>query len=228
MSTATTIRPATHATHAGQAPLRVMVVDDHPAVRLGVLRLLDEHPEIEAIAIATGAEAVDAATQSHIDVAVVDYQLGHGENGLTVTCELRRLTAPPRILIYSAYADTLLAVQAVVAGAGGILNKGALGSELCDAIRDLQRGRSRWPVLPKATIFSIGLRLPWEDRPLYRMWLAGAGDEEIAATHGLSADALDQRRRSLLRRLGGVPGRPAAEADDWPISFARARRLRGR
>jgi DNA-binding NarL/FixJ family response regulator len=207
-----------------------MLVDDHAAVRLGILRLLDEHPEIEATAVATGAEALEAATESQIDVAVVDYQLSHGESGLTVACDLRHLPAAPRVLIYSAYADTLLATQAIVAGADGILNKGDLGSELSDAIHDIQRGRRRWPVLSKATTFSIGLRLPWEDRPLFRMWLAGASDQDIAATHGLSADALDHRRRLLLERLGDRPGqrRPADDVDDWPRSFARARRLPGR
>lgn len=232
MSTSTTNRPATQSRPlSGQRPIRVMIVDDHAAVRLGVLRMLDEDPAIEAVAVATGAEAIEAATESHFDIAVVDYQLAHGEDGLSLTCDLRsQLAEPPRILIYSAYADTLIAARAVVAGADGILNKGGLGSELSDAIRAIQRGRSRWPVLPKAAIFSIGLRLPWEDRPLFRMWLSGAGDEEIAATHGLSADALDHRRRSLLKRLGGVPGQGRLPSDDgeWPLSFARARRLRGR
>jgi DNA-binding NarL/FixJ family response regulator len=232
MTATTTDDPTTRSRQeSGRSPLRVMVVDDHAAVRLGVLRLLDDQPEIEAIAVATGAEALEAATESQIDVAVVDYQLAHGEDGLSVTCDLRsQLVAPPRILIYSAYADTLMAARAVIAGAHGILNKGGLGSELCDAIRAIQRGRSLWPVLPKSTVFTIGIRLPWEDRPLFRMWLAGASDEEIAATHGLSADALDHRRRSLLDRLGRVPGqgRFASDDGDWPLSFARARRMRGR
>src|SRR4051794_28548688 len=109
--TTATHQPATDSrSRSGQPPLRVVVVDDHAAVRLGVLRLLDEQPEIAPIAVATGVEALEAAADSRIDVAVVDYQLAHGEDGLTVTCDLRRLATPPRILIYSAYADTLLAV----------------------------------------------------------------------------------------------------------------------
>jgi DNA-binding NarL/FixJ family response regulator len=206
-----------------------MLVDDHAAVRLGVLRLLDEQPEIEAIAVATGEEALEAATQSRFDIAVVDYQLAHGEDGLTVACDLRRLPAPPRILIHSAYANTVLAAQAIIAGADGILDKGNLGNELGDAIRDVEHGRPRWPVLPKRTIFRIGLHLHWEDRPLFRMWLADASDEEIATTHGLSADALDHRRRLILKRLGTPAGdrQQPGDADDWPLSFARSRRLRG-
>ena len=206
----------------------MLVVDDHPAVRLGVLRLLDAEPDMVAVAAGTGTEAVEMAAAQRPDVAVVDYQLGHGEDGLAVTRELRCLAEPPHVLVYSAYADTPLAALAVVAGAEGMVNKADLGGDLCVAIRDVVKGRPTWPVLPKPIIHSIGLRLPWEDRPLFRMWINGASDDDIAATHGLSAQELEAKRRRLLRVLGGPPGRPRLPWDDgsWPLSYARARRLR--
>ena len=77
-------------------PTRVLVVDDHPAVRWGLVQLLEDQPDLEVAAVATTAEvAVGQAEAEAVDVAVVDYQLG-GRNGLWVTRKLRALRQPPQ------------------------------------------------------------------------------------------------------------------------------------
>jgi DNA-binding NarL/FixJ family response regulator len=208
--------------------LRVLVVDDHAAVRLGVQRLLDDERDLWTEAVASGAEAIEAAGRHPFDVAVVDYQLAHGEDGLTVTCDLRELPEAPRVLVYSAYADTPLAVLAKVAGADGVLSKAGLGDDLCQAVRDLARGRQRWPVLPRPIIFSLSLRLPLEQRGPFRLWAAGASDAEVAAECKIGAPALARCRRRILEALGepeGSGGLPLGDGS-WPLSYARARRFR--
>jgi DNA-binding NarL/FixJ family response regulator len=210
--------------------VQILVVDDHPAVQLGVLRLLDDQRDFEAVAFATGAEAVEAAADKRFDVAVVDYQLGAGEDGLTVTRDLRCLPAPPRVLVYSAYADAPLTALARVAGADGVLSKLTLGDDLCHAIRDIADGQWRWPMLPESVTFSLACRLAPPDRRLFAMWTAGRADADVADVSGLSAPALEHRRRAILKALGGPPGHPRRAGDDgaWPLSYARSRRLRGR
>jgi DNA-binding NarL/FixJ family response regulator len=210
------------------AMIRVLVVDDHPAVRLGVLRLLEDEPDLDPQAFATGAEAIEVAAHRPFDVAVVDYQLSEGEDGLTVTRELLCLPAPPGVLVYSSYADAPLTALARVAGAGGVLNKITLGDELVRAIRDIARGGRSWPLLPERITFSLSRRLAPTDRRLFAMWIAGVQDADVLEASGLDARGLEQRRRAILETLGGPPGYPRLPWDDgdWPLSAGRSRRLR--
>lgn len=156
--------------------------------------------------VAGGHEAVLASRRDAIDVVVVDYQLAHGEDGLTVTADLRRLADPPRVLLYSAYADAPLGVLGLLAGADGLLNKGTLGLDLIQAIRDVWAGRRRWPRLPGSIVDGIGARLPDGDRPLFRMLVDGATDAEAGRALGLTADELELRRAEILGVLAAPPG----------------------
>src|SRR6516225_8724009 len=107
---------------------RLLVVDDHPAVRVGLAELLAGEADFELVAAVETAEAaMDVAEREAIDVAIVDYQLG-GRNGLWLSRKLKRLDRPPAVVIYSAYADGVLAAAAVVAEADAIMSKGRLGS----------------------------------------------------------------------------------------------------
>ena len=100
--------------------IRVLIADDHPAVRVGVCRLLGEQPDMRVVAAeisANGPVTAAAAAQ----VAVIDYHL-EDRNGLWATHRLRQLDPPPRVLIYSAFTDQVLALTAIVAGADGLLS----------------------------------------------------------------------------------------------------------
>ena len=126
---------------AANGATKVLVVDDHPAVRWGLVQLLDDQPDLAVRGVATSAEgAVGQAEHEGIEVAVVDYQLG-GRNGLWLTRKLKALEHPPRVVIFSAFANDHLAAGCVVAGADALLSKGSLGDELCNTIRSVHRGR---------------------------------------------------------------------------------------
>ena len=128
--------------------LRVLVVDDHPAVRLGLLQLLDDQPDFVVVEAACSAEeARSLAEREPIDVAVVDYQLG-SRSGLWLTRMLKELEPAPGVVMYSAYCDGPLAAACVVAGADGLVSKGGVGAELCHAVRAVARGYSRLPLVP--------------------------------------------------------------------------------
>ncbi|MGH2886745.1 MAG: response regulator transcription factor, partial [Solirubrobacteraceae bacterium] len=79
--------------------MRLLVVDDHPAVLAGLRQLLEDQADFEvAAAVATAEEALSVAEAEPVDVAVVDYQLG-GRDGLWVSRKLKRLPDPPAVLI---------------------------------------------------------------------------------------------------------------------------------
>jgi DNA-binding NarL/FixJ family response regulator len=181
--------------------LRLLVVDDHPAVRRGLHELLEDQPDFRVLdAVSSAEEAMSVAEREELDVAVVDYQLG-GRSGLWVSRKLKRLPRPPRVLIYSAYCDGLLAASAVVAEADGLVSKGGLGSELCDAIRAVAGGRSLLPMVPAELADVMRRRLDGDEQVIFGMSLARIPPPEIAKTLGISASGLESRQWEMLRKL---------------------------
>jgi DNA-binding NarL/FixJ family response regulator len=188
---------------------RLLVVDDHPAVRAGLRDLLVGEPDFEVVAAVATAEAgIGVVEREPIDVAVVDYQLG-GRNGLWLSRKLKRLQEPPAVLIYSAYTDGVLAAAAVVAEADGIVSKGRLGADLIEAIRGVASGERYLPPLPPKLGESIRRRLDDQEQAVFGLLFAGIEPPEVAATLGLSTAELESRLWEMLRRLEAPPGTPA-------------------
>lgn len=182
--------------------LRLLVVDDHPAVRSGLRELLDGQPDFEVTAAVPNAEeAMAVAEQTELDVAVVDYQLGQGRNGLWLSRKLKRLCSPPRVLIYSAYSDGPLAAAAVIAQVDALVSKGALGSELCDAVRMVARGNSVLPVVAATAAEIVRQRLTDQEQAIFAMLLAGIPASEIAMTAKMSHAELESCLREMLAAL---------------------------
>ena len=187
------------------APTRLLVVDDHPAVRAGLRELLADEDDFHVVAAVATAEAgVDIAKREPIDVAVVDYQLG-GRNGLWLSRKLKRLADPPAVLIYSAYTDGVLSAAAVVAEADAIVSKGRIGSELCHEIRCAAAGRRHLPPIPPRLGESLRRRLDHEEQAIFGLLLAGFDTTEVAGTLGLSPAGMESRLWELLKRLEGIP-----------------------
>lgn len=223
MTAATAISPSATVERTA-APVRVLVVDDHAAVRLGLQRLLDAEPDLTVEAVAGDArQALEAARSRPIDVAIVDYHLG-AQDGLSVTRSLRALPVPPRVLIYSAFADATLAAAATVAGADGLLGKGGLGDELCQAVRALARGRAVLPAVAAPLAGSLRSRLEPRDQAVMGMLLHGVPDAEVAETLGIAAGELERRRGTILRALTAERRGPAERSG--PLDYERAARRR--
>jgi DNA-binding NarL/FixJ family response regulator len=199
----------TAAPHPRPQPIRLLVVDDHPAVRLGLVQLLEGQHDftVEAVCV-NGEGAVAQAEREGIDVAVVDYHLG-GRNGLWVCRALKRTARPPRVIIFSAFANDHLAACSAVAGADAVLNKGVLGSELCDAVRAVARGRRLLPRVAPPMADMLRSRLGDAEQPLFGMLLAGIPRSEIGQALAMSAHELAFREGAILRKLEALPGEAA-------------------
>ena len=188
----------------------VMVVDDHAAVRMGLTRLLDDERDFNVEAVCADAESAVARAQTEaIDVAVIDYHLG-GHNGLWVCRRLKQLARAPRAIIYSAFANDHLAACCVVAGADGVLNKGGLGSELCDAVRSVSHGRRLLPKVAQPIADMLSRRLEDREQAIFGMLMAGVPRTEVCQTLGISRRELSVREEEMLRRLEVLPGEAAA------------------
>jgi DNA-binding NarL/FixJ family response regulator len=200
------------ATRSMAPQIRLMVVDDHPAVRWGLQQLLEGQRDFSVDAVCIDAEAAVAqAEAARIDVAVIDYQLG-GHNGLWLCRRLKQLPEPPRVVIFSAFANDHLAACCAVAQADAVLNKGVLGSELCDAVRSVARGRRLLPRVSQPVADMLRRRLDEREQMLFGMLLAGIPRVEIGRTLGMSARELGSREETALRKLEVLPGEASKSA----------------
>jgi DNA-binding NarL/FixJ family response regulator len=200
---------ATAAAGSTRPQVRLMVLDDHPAVRMGLVQLLEAQPDFDVCAVCINAEAAIAqATAQEIDVAVVDYQLP-GRNGLWICRRLKRLARPPAVVVFSAFADHRLAACCAVAQADAVLNKGVLGSELCDAIRSVARGRRLLPKVPRPFADTLRAKLAEPEQLLFGMMLSAIPRKEIRRALRISEHELDARAEAMLRTLEALPGEAA-------------------
>jgi DNA-binding NarL/FixJ family response regulator len=182
-------------------PIRCLLVDDHPAVRVGLVELLAAEGDFEVVeAVASAESAVALAERVEVDVAIVDYQLP-GRSGLWASRKLKRMPDPPAVLIYSAFSDYVLAASCVVAEADGLVSKAELGSDLCDRVREAARGLARLPLVPPSLADSMRRRLDSEEQAIFGMLLAGIETEEIADTLDLGRGRLESRLWAMLQKL---------------------------
>jgi DNA-binding NarL/FixJ family response regulator len=180
--------------------IRVLVVDDHPAMRTGLGSVLRREPGMVVCGlVADGEEALESLGLNP-DVALVDYQLGE-EDGIGVGRRLKGRDPRLRVIVYSAHASRGLALPARLAGADGVLDKGAPADELLAAIREVARGR---PVFPSAAVElgRIGSsRVSQDDLPLLGMLADGASREEVSTTMRMEPDELEDRIERLVADL---------------------------
>jgi DNA-binding NarL/FixJ family response regulator len=207
-----------------QFPIHVLLVDDHPAVRHGIRRLIADQPDMVTIAehSSAGTDTRDVARWA--DVAVIDYHLGD-RDGLWLTSQIKRRPCPPPVLIYSAFADAALAIAAIVAGADGMLPKTTLAEELPVAIRRLVHGRQYFPAIPESITAALSSQLTPSDRPIFSMLMHGVPASEIGARLGVAPAALEARRQLILRGIAPKASRPQLpHGIETPLDYERPRR----
>jgi len=190
------------------AAIRVLVVDDHPAVRQGIEAMLGHEDGIVCIGTAASAgeahELWPAAERLPADVVVVDRHLPD-EDGLSLCLWLRTRTPAPAVVIYSAFADEALVLPAVVAGACALIGKVSDPADLCEAVRAAAGGERRLPSASPAVGAIQAARLATEDLPILGMLRHGVDAGEIATTLGLDDATVISRRWAMLEALGPAP-----------------------
>jgi two-component system response regulator DevR len=122
--------------------LRILLVDDHEVVRLGLKALLSRHPRFEVVGEAGNAdEAVARARVHKPDVVVMDVRLP-GRSGIDATREIVELLPETRVIILTSYADDDLLMDAIAAGATGYVLKQIGSDDLVHSLEAVARGES--------------------------------------------------------------------------------------
>jgi len=131
-----------HAETLNVRDLRILLVDDHEVVRLGLKALLSRHPRFEVIGEAgTAEEALAKARVHQPDVVVMDIRLA-GKSGIDATREIMAVLPDTKVIILTSFADDELLMDAVAAGATGYVLKQIGSDDLVRALEAVGRGEA--------------------------------------------------------------------------------------
>ena len=186
-----------------QAPpmIRVAIVDDHPAVRLGLAAALSGQPDLEpAGSVGSSRELAPLLYRTRPDVVLLDYHLP-GADGLTVCRRIKADVLAPAVLLYSAFADDSMIVPAIIAGADGVLDKGAPPRELYANLRRVACGERALPPVSPALVRAASEALDPADLPILGMLVDCMPPAEVAADLRIERVEFSRRLDRMLARI---------------------------
>jgi two-component system, NarL family, nitrate/nitrite response regulator NarL len=201
--------------------VRVLVADDHPIFREGIVKAVKDRPDLELVGEAgDGRVALEQIRELKPDVAVLDIRMP-GLEGTQVLSALKRDGAPTEVLFLSAFMEAELAYTTVAEGARGYLSKEAPRQEICDAIVAVSRGDTALaPEVQAALAQEIRDRertqgrrqLSPRESQVLKLIAEGHSAPEIARQIHLSPTTVKTHLGTLYEKLG-VSDRAAAVAE---------------
>ena len=200
--------------------VRVVVADDHPLYRDGVVRALTASGRVEVVAQAEdGRGALEQIREHKPDVALIDYKLP-SLDGVSVVHAVSRDGLQTRVLMLSAFTDSGLVYEALQTGASGYLPKEAKRDDIVDAVLACARGETVLPTeLTAGLVSEIRIRrtsdtpaLTDREREILGMIAAGKSLPEIAKELYLGVTTVKTHVQHLYEKLG-VSDRAAAVAE---------------
>ena len=121
---------------------RILVADDHPIVRSGLKRVIDEQPDMRVVAEASdGAEAVKKSLADEVDLAILDVSMPK-TTGIQAADELHKRKPELKLLMLSMYDSEQFLFESLRAGASGYVLKSDADQDIVEAVRRTMRGQS--------------------------------------------------------------------------------------
>lgn len=181
--------------------IKVLVVDDHPALRAGLHTVLSREPGLVPVASAAGKGDVGLAlASSRPDLVLLDYHLSNTD-GMVLCHRIKNTLPTPRVILFSAYADASMTVPATLAGADAVLSKSVPAEELYSAIRAVAAGECLLPAVSPGQFSEASVRLADVDLQIFTMAVDRAPPREIADALGLEPDVVTYRVERMLHDL---------------------------
>ncbi len=190
--------------------IRVVVVDDHPALRAGLHTVLESEPGIVYAGESSGEEENLWPLLRRIepDLVLLDYHLPKSD-GMQLCYRIKQQVPAPRVIIFTAYATPELVLSARLAKADAVLSKGLGARELFEAIRRVNAGEGLVSEPSAALLYEANTAIAEEDRAIVGMLLDGATELEIGRTLGRETSDVRhvvQRTLSALRHNAPIAG----------------------
>jgi DNA-binding NarL/FixJ family response regulator len=194
-------------------PIRLLIVDDHKMIRLGLTTMFSRHPAIEVIGeVGTMADAVTETTRLKPHVVLMDVRLPDG-TGIEACREIRAVCPDTQVLFLTAFADDETMFSSVVAGAAGYLLKQAEEESVVRAIETVAKGQSILDPAVTETLLQrvrslsaqaetmlIGALSPQEERVM-KLVVMGKTNKEIGSEMGLSEKTVKNYLSNIFQKL---------------------------
>jgi DNA-binding NarL/FixJ family response regulator len=194
--------------------ISVLLVDDHPVVRQGLIALLETEPDLVVIEEAdNGRAAVALAQKTRPDVVVMDVSMPL-LNGAEATRQIRKTVPGAKVLVLSSYADDEFVEHLMQAGAAGYLTKETATNDLAGAIRAVHTGKSFFssaisrrlrhrysePVA-RGQPMKLGPELTSRQVEVLQLIAEGFATKQIAAELGISNKTAEKHRQLIMQKL---------------------------
>jgi DNA-binding NarL/FixJ family response regulator len=203
------------------AKQRIILVDDHEVVRLGLKSLLERHPQFDVIAEASSArEAIEKTDQMKPDVVVMDIRLP-GTSGIEACEQIVTKHPNVKVIMLTSYAEDEMLFSAIRAGASGYILKQIGSDDLVKALEAVSRGEALLDPAVTQRVFqevrravkeeeaSAFQHLSQQEKHVLLLVSEGKTNREIAIILGRSARTIQLHLNRVYRKLG-VETRTAA------------------
>jgi two-component system NarL family response regulator len=184
--------------------IRIMIVDDHPVVRLGLRTMIDAEPDMEVVAEAgDGPAALTAFAAHHPDITLMDLRLP-GMSGPETIAAIRATAPQANIIVITTYDADEDVYRAVQAGARGYLLKGTFAEGMVEAIRNVNAGRRL--IAPEAAA-RLAERvsnpaLTSREIAVLELVAKGMSNREIGTALSLAEDTVKTHLKRIYAKLG--------------------------
>lgn len=195
--------------------IRILVADDHPVVRDGLVAMLHSEPDFDVVGEAeSGPEAVRLVQRLTPDVLLLDLEMP-GLDGVGVLRRLRELDCPTRVIVFTVFDTDERIIAAVEAGASGYLLKGVPRAEIFSAVRIVHGGGSLLqPVVASTVLRHVAARahvaepepvaLTPRETSVLQLLARGRSNKQIAASLGVSERTVKFHVSTLFTKLGAT------------------------
>ncbi len=185
------------------AQMRLLLVDDHFIMRLGLVTAINQEPDMLVVAqCGSGEQAIDLFAEHRPDVTVMDLLLP-GISGIEATATICSRCPTARIVLFSNYETEEDVFRATEAGAAAYLAKSSDPTELLAAVRAVHSGQTYFPEAIAAKLAARGARPTLTDRELdiLRLIVLGRCNKEIAAELQIAANTVRNHLSNLMQKL---------------------------
>ena len=202
-------------------PIRILLVDDHPMVREGLVARLQAVPRFEVVGEAGDrAEALAVLARTRPDVVLMDVGL-KDVNGIALGAEMLAAQPAVRLLMFSMYDNPEYVQRALTAGARGYVLKDAPATEIVSAIDAVAAGGTFLSTAVSGRLFRGQAPKPVltpRESEILSLLGQGASSKQIARDLDLSVRTVEAHRQSIKRKLD-LDGQ--AELIRYPVEHAR-------